>query len=86
MSLGDPGRSGIGLSTLQRAVITQSALRAFERGETSQSLLGAQDAGVAPTSLSYSIGPRAKLDAVQARLDARLEKDPAARRKMAAEA
>ena len=33
-----------------------------------------------------SIGPRAKLDAVQARLDARLEKDPAARRKIAAEA
>ena len=54
VSLGDPGRSGIGLSTLQRAVITQSALRAFERGETSQSLLGAQDARVAPVGLSYA--------------------------------
>jgi hypothetical protein len=38
------------------------------------------------SAVSMSIGPRAKLDAVQARLDARLEKDPAARRKIAAEA
>lgn len=35
---------------------------------------------------SMSIGPRAKLDAVQARLDQRLENDPEARRKVAAEA
>lgn len=81
VSLGDPEKSGIGLSTLQRAVITQSAIRAFERGETSQSLLGAQDAGVAPAGVSYAITTADRLEAVASTL-ATKARDPEQRFKM----
>jgi hypothetical protein len=55
--LGNPGQSGIGVATLQRAVITQSALQAFKRGEAAQSLLDVGESGVAPGSVLYSLAP-----------------------------
>jgi ADP-Ribosyltransferase in polyvalent proteins len=53
--LGNPGKSGIGISTLQRAVITHSAIEAFARGETEADVLGAPNRGVVPAGVTYSL-------------------------------
>jgi len=50
LQLGDPEKSGIGLSTLQRAIITNSAIRSFARGEATGSFLESTRRGVAPVS------------------------------------
>lgn len=54
VQLGDPGRSGIGVSTLQRAVITGSAVRSFERQGAQAVVLGAAQRRVAPARILYS--------------------------------
>lgn len=54
MRLGNPKKSGIGLSTLQRAVITFSAIRAFERGGVEANVLGVEGNGVEPKEVTYS--------------------------------
>ncbi|RYD18004.1 MAG: hypothetical protein EOP88_24130, partial [Verrucomicrobiaceae bacterium] len=54
----DPGNSGIGLSTLQRAIITASALQSLQRG-TSEATLESAESHL-PSNLggtSYSLGP-----------------------------
>ena len=76
--VGDPAKSGIGLSTLQRAIITNSAIRVFERGGIEGDVLETAGSGVAPIGVTYSIGKEGA-DRVQAALDNRLNRNPAAR-------
>lgn len=52
---GDPTNSGVGLSTLQRAVTTLSALERFERGRTAGSLHGVANGGVFPRRLKGTL-------------------------------
>jgi hypothetical protein len=56
---GRPGESGIGLSTLQRAVLTASTLQELERGRPADALESAASPVLdsALEGLSYSIGP-----------------------------
>jgi hypothetical protein len=57
--LGNPKESGIGLSTLQRAIITNSAIRAFARGETTGSFLESARQGVVlPAPIVYATEPK----------------------------
>jgi hypothetical protein len=72
----DPGATDAEIEEAAR-----DATAEYERRRTAM-----RNADQGSSSMSMSIGPRAKLDAVQARLDARLENDPVARRKIAAEA
>ena len=67
--LGDPEESGIGLATLQRAIITQSAIRAFERGISTESILDAPGRGIVPGSVVYSIGREPVYSAMGLNLD-----------------
>jgi hypothetical protein len=76
--LGDPAKSGIGLSTLQRAIITHSAIRAFERGETAGNVLEAAGSGVEPPGVSYSIS-KAGENRVEKAMEAHLRRSPDAR-------
>ena len=52
----DPSKSGIGISTLQRAVITSSAIQEFQRG-TTESIVESAESKLADslTGISYSI-------------------------------
>ena len=53
----DPENSGIGVSTLQRAVITSSAIQAFQRGTSADTLLAAEsDLASELHGVSYAIG------------------------------
>jgi|GEM_PF-4502481 len=52
--MSNPKESGIGISTSQRAIITDSAIRAFERGGTSANVLEAARSGVDPAHIPYS--------------------------------
>jgi hypothetical protein len=54
VSLGNPGESGVGISTLQRAVITLSALRAFEGHASPVNVLEAAQRGVSGRFLDAS--------------------------------
>lgn len=69
--LGNPSKSGIGLSTLQRAVITHSAIRAFERGETANDVLETEIGGVVPPGVTYSLGSVGVLEQIAAAQEAR---------------
>lgn len=62
VTAGDPDNSGIGFSTLQRAVITASAIEAFQRGETADTLEAAERfLPDSLTGISYSLSHRAIL-------------------------
>lgn len=49
---GNPRKSGVGMATLQRAVIASSAIRAFEKGQAPQRVLDAAGSGI---QINYSI-------------------------------
>ena len=48
----NPSESGIGISTLQRAIITRSAIEAFQRGETESVISAIEDRGDLPDRLA----------------------------------
>lgn len=54
----NPGTSGIGISTLQRAIITASAIDEFQRG-TAESIVESAESALPDslTGVSYSLGP-----------------------------
>ena len=70
--VGNPAQSGVGLSTLQRAVITHSAIEAFARGETETNVLGAAERGVVPAGVLYAQGPEADPKTRLAEIEQRL--------------
>ena len=52
VSAGNPSQSGIGVSTLERAVITRSALEAFQRGEAQSVISQIKGRGTPPERLT----------------------------------
>jgi hypothetical protein len=54
--LGNPRISGVGISTLQRGIITRSALQEYERGRTQAEILGLARPGLIPEGITYSLG------------------------------
>jgi hypothetical protein len=61
---GNPAASGVGLSTLQRAIITRSSIEAFQRGEAVGVLSEVDPSRELPerlTHISYSLSPADRL-------------------------
>ena len=68
----EPKTSGIGLSTLQRAIITSSAIEAFQRGETESVVSQIEERGSLPdrlTGILYAPRPASAYPTIQQEAD-----------------